>query len=454
MYKGESFGVEPDLIQIALYVAAGFLAATLIALLTLPFLTGRAASNAVRKLRAKLPFSTAEMTAEKDQLRAEFAVTLRKVEIELAKQSERVANQNIEIRKLDEKLAGASKVGKASKLALEEIRSKEHDLNDRLRQRDAQYAGLEQRARQMLRENRELKLELKKDGKDVKAILAGLNGDASAAKANQSKSGLPIADIALAKDDRDLSAKQLRSALDEALRKNAQAEKQIKLLQQSVSGEAAETASAKMTLPEAPVPEKLGGPKNQSSKMEVAGETEAQSALRNQILNVAANLTAMTAMLEEDNSTVRKILDGVDAKSDGALGERMKAILKAVDAKPTEMKAVKPAAQSQPKKAPARKTTPVKTAPAKTASSKTTTAKASVDTSDAKAATKLPEAKGLQLAKDVRPQTDAKNTSPAKTTNKKPGTSSSTRTRSATRTRTPAKQNADTRTTSAKTEKA
>ena len=312
------------MIQIALYLSAGFLAAALIALLTLPFLTERAANVAVRKLRAKLPFSTAEMAAEKDQLKAEFAIALRKVEIDLTKQSEKVASQNINIRELTEKLNGASKVGKASKLALEEIRAKEHDLNERLRQRDAQYAGLEQRSRQVLRENRELKLELKKEGKDIKAILADRPEKPTKGKPATSKSGLPIADIALAKEEGELSVQHLREALSEARRENQAAGREIKMLKASLAAGKGSAGNIKVQLPKAAVPANLGGTEDVA-----INALDKYPDVEDQILDLAASLTAITSLLEEDDPKVSKILKGTKPDHEGTLGARIKALLDA-----------------------------------------------------------------------------------------------------------------------------
>ena len=319
------------MIQIALYLSAGFLTATLIALLALPFLTGRAANTAVRKLRAKLPFTTAEMTAEKDQLKAEFAIALRKIEIDLTKQSEKVATQNIEIRTLTEKLNGASKVSKASKLALEEIRAKEHDLNERLRQRDVQYAGLEQRSRQMLRENRELKLELKKEGRDVKAILAGRAEKTLNKKPTTSKSGLPIADIALAKEEGELSVQNLREALSEARRENQVVEREIKMLKASLAAGRGEAGDKKAQLPKAAIPAKLGGTEDTDTNdaMHAANDLDRYPDVKDQIMDLAASLTAITSLLEEDDPKVSKLLKDTKPDPDGALGARIKALLDA-----------------------------------------------------------------------------------------------------------------------------
>ena len=386
------------MIQIALYVSAGFLTATLIALLALPFLTGRAANTAVRKLRAKLPFSTAEMAAEKDQLRAEFAIALRKVEIDLTKQSERVASQNIDIRKLTEKLNGASKVGKASKLALEEIRAKEHDLNERLRQRDAQYAGLEQRSRQMLRENRELKLELKKEGKDIKAILAGRTEKTPNKNPSTSKSGLPIADIALAKEEGELSVQHLREALSEARRENQVAGREIKMLKTSLAAGRGAVDDKKAQLPKAAIPANLGGTEDTPTNdaMQAANDLDRYPNVEDQIMDLAASLTAITALLEDDDPKVSKLLKDTKPDSDGALGARIKALLDAGNETKPVLRPKRTASSKTSGGTSSRSAKPVEApkSPAKTAQKK--------EAATTKA--KMPEVKGLELEKNVRSQ--------------------------------------------------
>jgi len=408
------------LIQIALYLSAGFLTAALIALLMLPFLTGRAANTAVRKLRAKLPFTTAEMAAEKDQLKAEFAIALRKVEIDLTKQSEKVASQNIDIRTLTEKLNGASKVGKASKLALEEIRAKEHDLNERLRQRDAQYAGLEQRSRQMLRENRELKLELKKEGRDVKAILAGRAEKPTSKEPTISKSGLPIADIALAKEEGELSVQNLREALSEARRENQVAEREIKMLKAGLAAGRGAAGDKKAQLPKAAVPANLGGTEDAATN-----DLDRYPDVEDQIMDLAASLTAITALLEEDDPKVSKLLKNTKPDPDGALGARIKALLDAG-------KETKPAAR------PKRTTSTTRSTAASGRTTKPVEApKSSVRTAQKKepATTnaKMPEVKTLELEKNVRSRAARKKAQPAQNAKPrsatKPSTSRSTTTK-------------------------
>ncbi len=63
-----------------MFVALGFLGASLCALLVLPALNARAERLTRRRLEALYPMSIVELTAEKDHLRAEFAVRERQLE--------------------------------------------------------------------------------------------------------------------------------------------------------------------------------------------------------------------------------------------------------------------------------------------------------------------------------------------------------------------------------------
>src|SRR5215204_6674823 len=60
--------------------ALGFLTAALFALVILPALNARAERLARRRVEAQFPLSITELTAEKDHLRAEFAVLQRRLE--------------------------------------------------------------------------------------------------------------------------------------------------------------------------------------------------------------------------------------------------------------------------------------------------------------------------------------------------------------------------------------
>ncbi|RVU17412.1 hypothetical protein [Methylobacterium oryzihabitans] len=68
------------MIESVMIFALGFLSAGLLALLVLPALNARAERLARRRVEALFPMSIAELNAEKDHLRAEFAVVQRRLE--------------------------------------------------------------------------------------------------------------------------------------------------------------------------------------------------------------------------------------------------------------------------------------------------------------------------------------------------------------------------------------
>jgi chromosome segregation ATPase len=72
--------VVARVVESVMIFALGFLAATLIALLIIPAINARADRLARRRAEALFPLSISELTAEKDHLRAEFAVMQRRIE--------------------------------------------------------------------------------------------------------------------------------------------------------------------------------------------------------------------------------------------------------------------------------------------------------------------------------------------------------------------------------------
>jgi chromosome segregation ATPase len=77
----------------------GFLAATLLGLLFLPAVHNRAVRLTMKRLEASAPTSLAEIRADKDQLRAEFAVLTRRFEIKIEKLKAQTTRQLAELGK-------------------------------------------------------------------------------------------------------------------------------------------------------------------------------------------------------------------------------------------------------------------------------------------------------------------------------------------------------------------
>src|SRR5215471_19197690 len=102
------------MIDIGMYVALGFLLASLLALMVAPAFWKRAVRLTKRRVEMTMPMSAADIQADKDQLRAEFAIELRRVEVALEKAKEKAIRELIEANKrrveiavLNGELAGA-----------------------------------------------------------------------------------------------------------------------------------------------------------------------------------------------------------------------------------------------------------------------------------------------------------------------------------------------------------
>ena len=87
------------MIEWFMFGALGFFLGCLFALMLAPPLWNRAVKLTTRKLEATMPMSLADIQANKDQLRAEFAIELRKVEVALEKSKEKAARELIEANK-------------------------------------------------------------------------------------------------------------------------------------------------------------------------------------------------------------------------------------------------------------------------------------------------------------------------------------------------------------------
>jgi len=94
-------------------VALGFLIAMLLALLLAPAFWRRAERLTARRLEQSMPMSIAEAEAERDQIRASYAIIIRRLEAALSQEKMRSARQLVKISRLQMEIA---------------------DLNDRTRQ--------------------------------------------------------------------------------------------------------------------------------------------------------------------------------------------------------------------------------------------------------------------------------------------------------------------------------
>jgi chromosome segregation ATPase len=142
------------MIEWFMFGALGFFLGCLLALMLAPPLWNRAVKLTTRRLEATMPMSLADIQADKDQLRAEYAIELRKVEGALDKSKEKAARElieankrRVEIQGLNNDLGGIKsqlqEAQNANRVLQQTIKRRLPDLDSRLKAAKKALAELE-----------------------------------------------------------------------------------------------------------------------------------------------------------------------------------------------------------------------------------------------------------------------------------------------------------------------
>ncbi len=87
------------MIEPIMYFAIGFLVASLFGLVLIPLVHNRAVRLTMKRMEAATPLSMAEIQADKDQLRAEFAMSTRRLELSVEQMKAKTTSQLAELGK-------------------------------------------------------------------------------------------------------------------------------------------------------------------------------------------------------------------------------------------------------------------------------------------------------------------------------------------------------------------
>src|SRR3954466_12083003 len=155
------------MVEPIMYLAIGFLVSMLFGLMIVPLVHNRAVRLTTRRLEAATPLSRAEIQAEKDQLRAEFAMSARRLEMsvdqlkhkttsqfaELGKKTDAINRMKIE---LGEKNATIFALEAREKAMKDQLRATEEEFSSKTQSlRDAEQA-LKDKQNELSRLNAEL----------------------------------------------------------------------------------------------------------------------------------------------------------------------------------------------------------------------------------------------------------------------------------------------------------
>jgi chromosome segregation ATPase len=121
------------MIESIMYIGIGFLVATLLGLLFIPLVHNRAERLTTKRLEASMVRSTAEIFADKDQLRAEFAMSTRRLEMSIETVKAKTTTQLAELGRKTDAVNQLKKAMGEKTVAIFALEARNKELRDQLR---------------------------------------------------------------------------------------------------------------------------------------------------------------------------------------------------------------------------------------------------------------------------------------------------------------------------------
>lgn len=309
------------MIEPAMYGAIGFMIALLLALMLMPLVHGRAVRLTQRRLDAATPLSLAEIQADKDQMRAEFAMTARRLEIALQQLRNKAAVQAADLGKktdaynrmrieLEEKNAAlgalqADPEGTSRPSSEHEVRA----LELALARQQVEAAGASEALGDAAVESRRAEL-----------AAAHARADALTRRVGELKEDVTskLAQIS----ERESTIEALRQSLGEAERNldSIKQENTVKAKRSALGKLRAEKAAADQQLQEAREAQNLAQRELSDARSAMAtsrvAEGEETSILRERVNDVAAEVAKLALVMEGPNGVIGALLaaDKMDEK--------------------------------------------------------------------------------------------------------------------------------------------
>jgi chromosome segregation ATPase len=129
------------MIEPIMYLAIGFLVSMLFGLMIVPLVHNRAVRLTTRRLEAATPLSMAEIQADKDQLRAEFAMSARRLEMSVDQLRNKTTSQLAELGKKSDAI-NRMKLELSEKTAtIFSLEAREKSIKDQLRATEEEFAA-------------------------------------------------------------------------------------------------------------------------------------------------------------------------------------------------------------------------------------------------------------------------------------------------------------------------
>ncbi len=139
------------MVQTALIFALGFLTAAFLAAAAAPSIWQRAVTLTRKRIEASVPLTLNELQADKDQQRAEFALTTRKLEMNIKTSRDKLTAAQVEAARLETERQALVEERERLKEKIAEQDGALSQANEQLQQRSAALASLEARQAELVR---------------------------------------------------------------------------------------------------------------------------------------------------------------------------------------------------------------------------------------------------------------------------------------------------------------
>ena len=124
------------MLESGLFFTLGFLVSALLALMVAPAIWRRAVILTRNRIESSVPLTLNEIQADKDQLRAEFAMSTRRLEVNLETLKERAAEQLIEINKKRDELLSLEDQHTIKSARIAELETQAAELRSEMKERE------------------------------------------------------------------------------------------------------------------------------------------------------------------------------------------------------------------------------------------------------------------------------------------------------------------------------
>src|SRR5947207_3116497 len=214
------------MVEPIMYLAIGFLISMLLGLMIVPLVHNRAVRLTTKRMEAATPLSMAEIQADKDQLRAEFAMSARRLEMSVDQLKSKTTSQLAELGKKSDAI-NRMKIELGEKNAtIFSLEAREKAMKEQLRATEEEFAA----KTEMLR-NAEKALT------DKQAELAKINHE--------------LSDRSMMADSRQGELVAVRAQIDELKNRVGDAEKEFAATQARLAQERTESENATRELKDA-----------------------------------------------------------------------------------------------------------------------------------------------------------------------------------------------------------